>query len=223
MKIGVLGGIGPEATGIFYLKLVKALQDSGAVKENADFPQIFINSINAPELVFSSIGDADLSAYEKGLKELDRMKPDFIVMVCNTIHLFYERLQSCIKSPIVNLKKEVFAELKKRNVSCAAVMGTPSTVGMGLYSFEGIAQRNPDEHELLQLGNAVFDFNRGFEKERQAEKARRAAEKCIAEGAQAVILGCTEFAVMLKDEMLPKIDTIEVLANAAAERCLDFR
>src|SRR3989338_5655614 len=100
IKIGVLGGIGPEATGLFYLKLIKRLQDSGLIRDNQDFPQIIINSIPAPELIFDKVENTDLEVYENGIQELDKMNPDFIVMVCNTIHLYHQSLQSKIATEI---------------------------------------------------------------------------------------------------------------------------
>ena len=68
-KIGILGGIGPEATGEFYNKLIKRLQERGLVKSNRDYPHIIINSIPAPELIYDKISDEDLNPYIKGLKE----------------------------------------------------------------------------------------------------------------------------------------------------------
>ena len=60
--IGVLGGIGPEASVEFYAKLVKKLQESGMIKRNEDFPKIIINSIPAPELVGEKIRKKDIMA-----------------------------------------------------------------------------------------------------------------------------------------------------------------
>ena len=113
LKIGVLGGIGPEATGKFYLKLIKKLQSEGLIRKNEDFPNIFINSIPAPELIFNKLDSADIELYLQGLQELDLVQPDFIVMVCNTIHLFHQELQSKIKSPLIDLRKEVEQEIKR--------------------------------------------------------------------------------------------------------------
>jgi hypothetical protein len=60
VRIGVLGGIGPEATGEFYNKLIAKFQERGLIKTNRDFPQIVINSIPAPELIYDTISDEDL-------------------------------------------------------------------------------------------------------------------------------------------------------------------
>ncbi len=88
----MLGGIGPEATGEFYSKLIRSLQEKKLIKNNKDFPHIIINSIPAHELISHKISDEELKPYIEGLKELDKFGVDFIVMVCNTIHLFYDEL-----------------------------------------------------------------------------------------------------------------------------------
>ena len=89
-KIGILGGIGPEATGEFYLNLVSKFQKEGLIKSNKDFPPIIVNSIPAPELIYEEVSDKDLEPYIMGLKELEKFGADFIVMACNTIYLFYD-------------------------------------------------------------------------------------------------------------------------------------
>jgi aspartate/glutamate racemase len=66
IKIGVLGGIGPEATGEFYNKLISKLQDNGMIKSNSDFPQIIINRIPAPELI-DHASESDIEQYRKGI------------------------------------------------------------------------------------------------------------------------------------------------------------
>jgi aspartate racemase len=114
IRIGVLGGIGPEATGEFYSKLIAKLQEKGLIKSNKDFPQIVINSIPAPELIYDEISDEELKVYIDGLKELDEFGVDFIVMVCNTIHLYYDKLQREVKTPILNLREEMKEFLRKR-------------------------------------------------------------------------------------------------------------
>src|SRR3989338_7494975 len=92
ITIGILGGIGPEATGNFYLKLISEIQKQKLVKSNKDYPRIIINSIPAPELT-SKVNKAQLTDYVYGLKSLEKYGADFIVMVCNTIHLYRDSLQ----------------------------------------------------------------------------------------------------------------------------------
>jgi aspartate racemase len=217
-RIGVLGGIGPAATGEFYDKLIQRLQERGLIKTNRDFPQIIINSIPAPELIHEKISDEELLPYIDGLRELDKFGVDFIVMVCNTIHLYYDKLQKQIHTQIIDLRKEVGESLKTKGIRSALIIGTPNTIKQGLYRSKDIRYLEPNEEELRQLTSSIFNFNKGIEKQIQAKKVRRICEKYLDKGAETTILGCTEFAVMLGEEDLPKINTIDILVEATSRR-----
>jgi len=217
-KIGVLGGIGPEATGEFYNKLICKLQEKELIKTNRDFPQIVINSIPAPELIYEKISDEELNPYIEGLKELDAFGVDIIIMVCNTIHLYYDKLQKEINTPILDLKEELKELLKRKEIKSTFIIGTPNTIKQGLYRFKDIKSFEPDEEEMKQLTNAIFNFNNGIEKQIQIQNVRKICEKYLKEGIETVILGCTEFAVMLGKENLPTINTIDVLVEAVIRK-----
>ena len=217
-KIGVLGGIGPEATGEFYNKLIRGLQEKGTIKSNKDFPQIVINSIPAQELIYDEISDEELQPYINGLKELEKFGVDFIVMVCNTIHLYYDKLQSEINTPILDLREELRELLKIKEIKSNFIIGTPSTIKQGLYKFKDIKSFEPDEEEMKQLTISIFKFNKGTQKQEQVKNVKKICEKYLSDGAETIILGCTEFAVMLGEENIPTINTINVLVEATIRK-----
>ena len=223
IRIGILGGIGPEATGEFYLKLINEFQKQNLVKDNTDFPQIIINSIPAPELIFCKISNDMVMPYLIGLKELEELGVDFIVMVCNTLHFFYEQLQNEVKIPIVDLRKEVINNLMEQGFTTITVLGTLTTVKEGLYSHKSINFLNPTDFELDILGQAIFKFNQGIEKNKQIGIAKAIAEKYSNKGAQKIILGCTELSLMLEDSALPTIDTIDILVAAVISKIKNLK
>jgi aspartate racemase len=219
-RVGVLGGIGPEATAEFYRKLIERIQEEGLIESNTDFPQIVINSIPAPELIYDEVSEEELKPYIEGLRELERFGVDFIVMVCNTIHLYYNKLQSAIETEILDLRAEVRRVLNERGAKATLVIGTPNTIKRGLYRFEGIKSFEPSSREIKELSEAIFNFNRGIDKQAQIQRVKKLYEKYLSMGAEAVILGCTEFAVMLSEEEMPKINTIDVLVDATIRKIL---
>ncbi|MBI3036280.1 aspartate/glutamate racemase family protein [Candidatus Woesearchaeota archaeon] len=212
LRIGVLGGIGPESTAVFYSKLIEKLQAIGLIKSNTDFPQVIINSIPAPELI--SGNHRAIKHYEKGLKELDSFGVDFIVMVCNTVHLFLPRLQRGVKARILDLREAVYKELKNRKISRIAVLATENTIRLRLYEFGDLMTIRLETADIKALNNAIINFNIGKEKNKQRLTCERIAEKCYDEGAQLIVLGCTELAVMLGKCRLPSLNTIDVLVHA---------
>jgi len=212
--IGLLGGIGPEATGEFYLFLIKKFQEKNLIRSNKDYPRIIINSIPAPELIYENVHEKSLGPYIKGLKDLEKIGADFIVMICNTIYLFYERLQREIRVPILNLRKEVKKYLLKKNIKSIIVLGSPKVMKEGLYKFDEIKYVILSNEEIKKLSKAIFNFNRGFAKLKQRRIITKIAKKYLNQGVESIILGCTEIAVMLKDDDVPKINPMDILAEA---------
>ena len=217
LKIGILGGIGPEASAEFYHRLIKELQDTGLIKSNKDFPQIILNSIPAPELIGDEISFSQLAPYRDGLRELNEFRVDMIVMVCNTIHLFYNELQKITGVPILDLKSEVRRKIENGKFRKLAIMGTPRTIKSSLYRFKDIKYVPLSDKEIRQISAAIFSYNRGENKAKQRQIVEQIARRCLSRGAEAIILACTETAMMLEKADIPKIDTIEVLVRSVVE------
>jgi len=199
-RIGVLGGVGPEATSYFYFSLIKKLQEKG-IKSNTDLPQIIINSIPAPELLQYKHSKKVIDAYLKGLKELELHNPDFIIMVCNTIHFYYDYLQKSITVPIIDIRKEVKNKLHGRRHT---VFGSRLTVKK-LYKFENSINMN--ENDIKIINQAIFDFNRGLK-----PNINYLCEKYHNRGAEQILLGCTELPLILKKPYT--ISTLDIMVEA---------
>lgn len=214
IKIGVLGGIGPEATGIFYLKLIRKLQKLKFIKNNTDYPNIIINSIPAPELIkYENITKKNLKIYKNGLIELSLLNPDFIIIVCNTIHIYYNYLQKNIPIPILNLKEFINNKLLNEKIKNITVFGTQNTIKEKLYKFDGFNYINPSEEDCIILNDIIFNFNKGYKKDIQIKKMVFLVEKYLAMGSQKIILGCTEFSAILNKIKLPVINTLDALVD----------
>jgi len=223
ITIGILGGIGPEATGSFYLKLIKEIQKQKLVKSNTDYPRMIINSIPAPELTNGKITTAELRPYIKGLQELENYGVDFIVMACNTIHLYHDLLQRKIGVPILNLRDAVEETIKGNKAGIVSIFGTPATVKNGLYQFESVKYLNPAGKDLKRLSIAIENFNKGKQRGRQISNVNKLVSKYAKRGSGIIILGCTEISLMLKESKVSRIDTLDILALATIKKFQEMK
>jgi len=221
-KIGLLGGIGPEATGEFYLTLISKYQEKGLIHKNEDFPQIVINSIPAPELIFENNSVQEFEPYLRGVEELERWGVDFIALICNTIHCFYDILQKKVRTPILDLRKEMRIFLAERKIKSMVILGTPMTIRKGLYHCEGITCWNLNQGEMKNLTQAIFNFNKGLEKKRQIKIVRSISNKYLKK-CDLFVAGCSEIGLMLKNENIPLINPMDVLAEAIVKYSVDSR
>lgn len=218
ITIGILGGIGPEATGRFYLKLISEIQKHELVKSNIDYPRIIINSIPAPELTTTKITLKQLEPYIQGVKSLEQYGADFVVMACNTIHLYHGLLQKEGTIPILNLKDAVRDYLVTNKLKSVSIFGTPVTVKENLYKFRGIKYHNPNRKDLHVLSAAIENFNKGYKREEQIVKVTELAKKYLSGNSEVIILGCTEISLMLAESKIPRIDTLDILTVATVKQ-----
>lgn len=213
IKIGVLGGIGPEATAYFYKKLIENFQSTFHPQKNAEFPQIIINSIPAPELIYSGeIKSGDVVCYKKGIRDLNKYSPDFIVMVCNTIHLFYKELQQISKSKILNIVECIIKRIEDLPQKDVYILGTPNTIKEKLYYTKNKNYFDINEKDSLFISELVEKYNLGIDKEMQADLFNKFLEK-VNTGNNIIILGCTELALMNRANDKNVINTLDIMVE----------
>src|SRR3989338_4892833 len=115
-SVGIVGGLGPETTAEFYMKLIKLF------RENCEYyPSIVIDSISFPfsieeEIIRQSKNEHKILPYLKdSINRLNKAEVDFIVIQCNTVHIFINELRNIANVPIVSIIDEVIKMLKSKN------------------------------------------------------------------------------------------------------------
>jgi aspartate racemase len=227
--IGILGGMGPEATIDLYTKIVKGTK----VKKDQDHLCILIdNNPKIPDrtLAIKKKGPSPLPQLIRSAKILENAGADFIIIPCVTAHYYLKPLQKRIKIPILHLIEisVQYLKTKWKGISKIGLLATTGTIQTGLFqkalSHTGIGVVLPDpEIQENWVMEAIYG-KQGIKVTGPTENSRRlilkASEKLVHLGAQAIIAGCTEVPLVLKDGDLsvPLIDPVSILAKAAIER-----
>lgn len=221
--IGILGGAGPAATANFFLDIVGISQKKYNAEQDTDFPTVYL--YNMPMDGFDETGFADPERVREqllaGVKKIESWGADFITMPCNTIHHFIGDLRTAIQIPIVSIIESTVAEVKKNGYKKVGILSSTSTRHFGLYEHalkeqgvEIVAATNTEQKALDDIILAVMAGKQGAE-----EKAhmKDMAVRMHAEGAEAVVLGCTELplAFTQTDTYIPVLNTIAILAERA--------
>lgn len=210
--IGILGGIGPESSAKFYQSLISELQNRNVIKTNEDYPHIILNSIPAPELV----NHEDLDAYIDGVKTLEMAGAEFIVIICNTAYLYFKDLQNSVKIPIINLKEETKEHLDNKKHQEILLLGSKKLMNSDIFDFEGIKISDNDKNIIDEI---IIDYNIGKYKEIQKERLLKIIEKYKA---KTLLIACTELSSLLKESIISKIDTMDILLNATINKWQNY-
>ncbi|MFH2043164.1 MAG: amino acid racemase [Acidobacteriota bacterium] len=209
--IGIIGGMGPEATAYFYQLLI---QNTLADKDQEHVPVIIYANPRVPPRT-DAIHKKALSPVPflvQGIKTLIRSGADFGVMPCITAHYFLPEALNEIDFPFVNLLDETLHFIResypsKRTVGLIASSGTVDS-GLFHHLFEraGITLITPDSKGQADVHEAIFSndgIKAGFIKGKPRDMIIAAAGQLIQQGAEAVIAGCSEVPLVLKPVDLP--------------------
>ncbi len=215
--IGLLGGIGPESTGYFYLKLINQFVRTYNPKQNTEYPHILINSIPAPELTLQEGTKEVLAPYIQGLKVLENAGVDVIGIICNTAYVYFDALQKEISVPIINIRSEVEKKLKDLNIQSITALATPYTLASGLYHFEGFKNIGIDADDVKKLAKAISNYNLGLNKEDQ-KRIVHSLINTYAKQSDIIILGCSEVALMAEGVHVITINPMDMLIEVLLEK-----
>ena len=222
--IGILGGMGPEATLDLFQKIIKF---SPAGKDQDHFRIIIDNNPKIPDRTAAILAKREnpLPALQETAQNLEKAGADFIIMPCNTAHYFISEIQKSIKIPILNMIKETAHHVKSifpsvKNIGLLATKGTYKTkLYNSFFNAKNIEILIPTPPEQDKIMDLIFMVKSGILSEEMKSQIINISEEQIKKGAQAIIAGCTEIPLILKDKdiKVPIIDPTNILAKRAVE------
>ena len=169
---------------------------------------------------------AELMADAAG--KLDKAGADFVVICTNTMHKVADEVQARITIPLLHIADATGEAIKAQGVTQAALLGTRFTMEQDFYKDRlvrrhGIHVTIPNEPDRQIIHDIIYDeLCLGEAKQASRQQLKRIIRSLVADGAEGIILGCTELGLLIKqrDIEVPLFDTTAIHANAAVEFAL---
>lgn len=226
--IGLIGGMSWESTVTYYQVINDTVKEKLGGLHSA---KILLYSVDFAEIEkCQSNGEWDKSAEILGeaAKNLEKAGADFIVICTNTMHKVAPQIQKMIDIPIVHIADATAEELKKKHIKRVALLGTKYTMTQDFYK-DRITQNDieviiPDTDDIELVNSVIYDeLCVGKIKDSSRKEYVRIINDMKQEGAEGVILGCTEIGLLIKqsDSSLPVFDTTEIHGKVAALKSIE--
>jgi len=225
--VGIIGGLGPETTSKFYLDIVFSCQK----KSKTNRPLIIIASVPMSyeieeDVILKNIGiERYLPFLVAEAKRLEKAGADFIVMPCNSLHIFIKEIRDAVKIPVLSIVEETVKFLKKNNLNKVGIVSTLATIKNKLYenTFKenGIAYVTPDGFQQAKLGKFILNLVTGQRNNRNREELIQIINDFEKKDVDCVALACTDLQLLIpKHPRLKIFDTMKILADATVEEIL---
>lgn len=161
-------------------------------------------------------------------KKLEKGGADFIVICTNTMHRMFEDVQANVSIPLLHIADASAQRIKANGINTIALLGTKFTMEQDFYkgrllNNHGIKVIIPNEEDRNTVHSIIYnELCQGQINQPSREQYIRIIEKLKGEGAEGVILGCTEIPLLIKqaDVSIPTFDTTRIHAEMAVTLAL---
>ncbi len=224
--LGIIGGVGPLATAYFMEMIIK---NTPAQTDQDNIPMIIFNDPQIPDrtaYILNRSNQNPVTEMENVARWLEDAGADYLAIPCNTAHFFYDRICDAVNLPVISIMEETVKKV-------ALLLGENATVG--LMATEGTVQSKvfqdyleksnikcvvPSEENQEVVTSLIYDQVKA-NKPYDVDEFMRVANQLKSDGADMVIVGCTELSVIYQDlDDKPEwmIDTLQVLSD----RCIEY-
>lgn len=225
--VGIIGGLGPETTAKFYLEIIFSCFD----KDKENRPPILIWNVPLPykieeDLIIKSIGEERYIPFlTDAAKRLEKGGADFLVMPCNSLHIFIQEIRNAVKIPVLSIVEETAKFLKSQSTTEVGILATLTTLKSKLYEKEliknDINQIVPDDFQQAKIGRIINNLVLSRHANKDREEILSIIKSFLDRDIKTVILACTDLQLLIPQHDNIKIyDTMKIFADATVDYIL---
>jgi aspartate racemase len=226
--VGVIGGLGPETTANFYLEVIS----KSKLVDAAQRPQMAIWSVPmdlAIEDSFIKGGDQNstyTSLLIEGAKKLESIGADFLVIPCNSVHVFINQIRQAVSIPVLSIVEETDIFLKDHNLTKVGLLATSATVKSNIYGElleqHGVQVVLPSPSEQVELDLSITRLVNNQSSEQDKQNLGSIITTLANNGVQTTLLACTDLQLMTPSHPTVAIyDTMHILVESTVKNIFE--
>lgn len=226
-SVGVIGGLGPETTAEFYLEVIFQCQKLNQTQR----PLIVIASVPLlfeieRDLIATNTGKERYIPYlVQEAKRLQSCGVDFLVMPCNSLHIFIEEIRGAVEIPVLSIVEETIKYLKDNHFSSVGLISTSATIANNVYE-SSFAENKinftvPDGLSRAKMDKIIQRLIDGQHLNKDRQQIESVIKELATKSVDCVALACTDLQLLLPSSVdIPVFDTMKVLAESTVKEIL---
>lgn len=226
-SVGVIGGLGPETTTEFYLEVIFSCQKQNSTQR----PLVVVSSVPLlfeieRNLIESNTGkERYIPFLITEAQRLEKSGVDFIVMPCNSLHVFIDDIRKSVNIPVLSIVEETVRYLKENGLSKVGIISTSATIANQVYESKLLEAEikfvTPDNLQKAMMDKIIQRLIEGQHLNKDREAIMEIAHNLAAQDVDCIALACTDLQLLLpSSEEVPVFDTMKILANATVREIL---
>jgi aspartate racemase len=227
--IGLIGGMSWESTVPYYRLINEEIKERLGGLHSAKVILYSVDFHDIERLQHSGDWTAAGSLLAGAAQAVERAGADCLVLCTNTMHKVAPAIEAAVRIPLLHIADATAREIVAAGISTVGLLGTRYTMEQGFYKDRlhqnhGLRVLTPGERDREIVHRVIYDeLCLGRVIDHSRTEFRRVMAELISQGAQAIILGCTEITLLVgqADAAVPLFDTTSIHARKAAEWALE--
>lgn len=226
-KLGLLGGISWVSTQDYYRYINEGVNEKMG---DLNYAECIIYSVNFQEVHDNNSRDdwnANFKLFSAACDNLKRAGAEGIVLCANTAHLIADKIQQHVQLPLIHIAVATAETVRQQGLKKIGLLGTQFTMERSFFKDKlwekGIETIVPTTEERAYIVQTLDEeLHKGVFLESTKNGYLHIINNLIQNGAEGIILGCTEIPMLLKPEEIsvPAFDTTRIHAQAAVDFAL---
>lgn len=226
--IGIIGGLTWLSTAEYYRQLNTLVQERLGGSHSAKIAMYSVDFEGIRTLTFADDWDGISRIICSIAQKLEKAGADCLLIGANTMHRIAPAIQTAVQIPVLHIATATAGAIREQGLTTVALLGTKYTMELGFYqeklAGQGIKTIIPAEADRQYIHDAIYgEMGKNIFLTSTREQFVRIIERLAVQGAEGVILGCTEIPLLLqqKDSPIPVFDTTAIHAHAAVAFALE--
>jgi len=227
--IGLIGGMSWESTLFYYRHINEAVRKRLGGLHSAKLLLYSVDFDPIERLQHAGNWDATAKIISGAARSLQAGGADFFLICTNTMHRVAETVAQSVDIPLLHIADGTAAVLKSEQISRIGLLGTSFTMEQAFYKDRltrqhGIEVVVPDSVDREVVHHIIYqELCLGEVKPASRDKYLHIVDKLVRQGAEGVILGCTEIGMLIEQSDTPVrlFDTTAIHANEAVKFAFD--
>jgi aspartate racemase len=221
--IGLLGGMSWESTSGYYQKINQGIRQTLGGLHSAKIAMFSIDFDPIEKLQHQGDWEGTAAILTDAAQKVERAGADVLLICTNTMHKVAPQIESAINIPILHIADATAEVLVKKGIKSVGLLGTAFTMEQDFYKGRlsdkyGLKVHTPSEDDRAIVHNVIYqELCLGETKEKSKAEYLRIINALAEQGAEAVILGCTEIGMLINQNDTPVklLDTTVIHAEKA--------
>lgn len=226
--IGLIGGMSWESSQEYYRIINQEIRARLGGAHSAKSLMWSMDFGEIEQLQHEGKWDELTSRMIEAAQNLEKGGADFILICTNTMHKMADEVAQATSIPLIHIADPTAEKIKAANVTKVGLLGTAFTMEQDFYkgrltSKHGLEVLIPDAADRKTVHDIIYsELVVGVVRDQSHDAYRRIIKSLIEQGAEAIILGCTEIMLLVsqEDSAVPVFDTTRLHAEAAVDRAL---